>query len=203
WWAALPGGPPVAGLLLAAAGLAWWARARVPWVSRAHWPLPLDSIFQTALTLLGAVPRLVLVLVLAAGPPLSEGQLLLLLVVVAWPEPARQVRAQMLQVRGLPFVEAARAAGLPPGRVWLRHALPHACRPLRTVGPLNLAGLIGLESTLAFLGVGRPPDVSSWGQLLGMLRQEPGAWWLLASAGGGLLLTLLALQWVARPHGPR
>lgn len=204
WWlVALPGGPLMAGLVLGAAGLAWWAGPRVPWLGRAAWPLPLDSFFQAALTLLGTVPRLVLVLVLAAGPPLSAGQLLLLLVAVAWPEPARQVRAQMLQVRELPFVEAARAAGLPTARIWLRHALPHACRPLQTTVPLSLAAIIGLESTLAFLGVGRPPDVSSWGRLLGMLRQEPGAWWLVASAGGSLLLTLLALQRLARAFAPR
>lgn len=201
WWlVALPGGGRAAGLLLGAAALAWWAEPRWPWVSRATWPLPLDSLFQAAVTLLGAVPRLVLVLTLAAGPPLSTGQLLLLLVAVTWPEPARQVRAQMLLVRTLPFVEAARAAGLTTSRIWLRHALPHACRPLRATVPLSLAGLIGLETTLAFLGVGRPPDVSSWGQLLSMLRQEPGAWWLVASAGGALLLTLLALQQLARAN---
>jgi peptide/nickel transport system permease protein len=201
WWlAALPGGGQATGLLLGAAALAWWAAPRLPWVGRMSWPLPLDSLFQAAVTLLGAVPRLVLVLALAAGPPLSTGQMLLLLVAVAWPEPARQVRAQMLRVRTLPFVEAARAAGLPTSRIWLRHALPHACRPLQATVPLSLAGLIGLETTLAFLGVGRPPDISSWGQLLSMLRQEPGAWWLLASAGGALLLTLLALQRLARPN---
>jgi peptide/nickel transport system permease protein len=199
WWLlALPGGNQLVGALVVAAALAWWAAPRWPWLRRAAWSLPLDSLFQLALTLLGAVPRLVLVLALAAGPPFSSIQLLLLLVLVAWPEPARQVRAHMLQVRTLPFVEAARAVGLPAGRIWLHHALPHACRPLQTIVPLNLAGLIGLESTLAFLGIGRPPDVSSWGQLLGMLRQEPGAWWLVASAGGALLLTLLALQQLAR-----
>ncbi len=199
WWlGVLPGSWPLAGLLLGAAALAWWLGPRWPWLSRLTWALPLDSLLQAAITLLGAVPRLLLVLVLASGPALSASQLLLLLAAVTWPEPARQVRAQMLQVRALPFVEAARAAGLSPGRVWLRHALPHACRPLRATVPLSLAGLTGLETTLSFLGVGRPPDISSWGQLLGMLRQEPGAWWLLASAGGCLLFTLLALQRLAR-----
>lgn len=199
WWlGALPGGLSFVGLLLGAAALAWWLGPRWPWLRRLTWALPLDGLLQGAITLLGAVPRLVLVLVLATGPALSPSQLLLLLAAVAWPEPARQVRAQMLQVRALPFVEAARAAGLSAGRVWLRHALPHACRPLRATVPLSVAGLVGLETTLAFLGVGRPPDVSSWGQLLGMLRQEPSAWWLLASAGGCLLLTLLALQRLAR-----
>ena len=199
WWlGALPGGGRMASVLLGAAGLAWWLGPRLPWASRRTWPLPLDSLLQAAISLFGAVPRLVLVLMLAAGPPLSPGQLLLVLAGVTWPESARQVRAQMLQVRTLPFVEAARAAGLPTSRIWLRHALPHACRPLRATIPLSLAGLVGLETTLAFLGVGRPPDISSWGQLLGMLRQEPGAWWLLASAGGMLLFTLLALQQLAR-----
>lgn len=199
WWlGALPGGWPLTGLLFGAAALAWWLGPRWPWLGRRAWALPLDSLLQAAITLLGAVPRLLLVLVLASGPALSTSQLLLLLVAVTWPESARQVRAQMLQVRALSFVEAARAAGLSPGRVWLRHALPHACRPLRATVPLSLAGLVGLETTLSFLGVGRPPDISSWGQLLGMLRQEPGAWWLLAGAGGCLLLTLLALQRLAR-----
>jgi peptide/nickel transport system permease protein len=109
----------------------------------------------------------------------------------------------MLRVRELPFVAAARAAGIAPVRVWYRHALPHACRPLLATAPLSLAGLIGLESTLAFLGVGRSPDIPSWGNLLGTLQQEPGAWWILASAGGALILTLVALQQLARQVSKR
>lgn len=199
WWGlALPGRWTVSICLAGLAGLAWWAGRRWTTPKSQGWPLPLDSIFQSTLTLLGAVPRLVLVLVFAAGPALGNAQVVALLVLVAWPEPARQVRAQMLRVRELPFVEAARAAGLPPAQVWYRHALPHACRPLLATAPLSLAGLIGLESTLAFLGVGRPPDVPSWGNLLSTLPQEPGAWWVLASAGGALVLTLVALQQLAR-----
>lgn len=199
WWSLLlPGGHVVWLGLLGAAGLAWWARLRYKIVAQATWLVPLDSIFQGVITLLGAVPRLVLVLAFATGPTPATLQLLALLVLVAWPEPARQVRAQMLRVRELSFVEAARAAGLSARRVWYRHALPHACRPLLATAPLSLAGLIGLESTLAFLGVGRAPDVPSWGNLLGTLQQEPGAWWVLAGAGGTLLVTLLALQQLAR-----
>ncbi len=171
---------------------------RLPPAKPSGWPIPFDSLFLGILTLLGAVPRLLIVLVFAAGPALETSQIVALLVLVAWPEPARQVRAQMLRVRELPFVEAARAAGLPGMRVWYRHALPHACQPLLATAPLSLAGLIGLESTLAFLGVGRPPDVPSWGNLLGTLQQEPGAWWVLASAGGALVLTLVALQQLGR-----
>ncbi len=202
WWAlALPGQRGVVPVLLALA-LASWIVALRPapphWLGRAAWPLPLDSLLRAGLTLLSAVPRLLLVIGLAAGPPLTTGQLLSLLVAVSWPEPARLVRLQMLRVRELPFVEAAQAGGLPSWRVWLRHALPHACRPLRTTAPLSLAALVRLETTLAFLGVGRPPDVPSWGRLLGTLRQAPGAWWLVAGPGMALLLTLLALRRLAR-----
>lgn len=199
WWMwALPGGPVVAWLLLGAAVSTWALGRQHLLVSQLSFALPLDSLFQLLLTLLGAVPRLVLVLLLAAGPPLSFLQFLLVLTAIAWPEAARQVRAYMLRARQLPFVEAAHALGLPTARVWLRHALPYACQSLRFTAPLSLAGLIALENTLAFLGVGRPPDVSSWGRLLGTLRQDPSAWWLLASAGGTLLLTLLSLQQLAR-----
>jgi len=165
--------------------------------SKATLFFPLDSLVLGSATLLSAVPRLVLVMALAAGPPLGTGGLLVLLLLVAWPDAARLVRAQMLRVRTQPFVEAARAAGLPAGRIWWRHALPHACRPLWAFAPLNVAGLIGLESTLAFLGIGLAPTASSWGRLLSTLPQEPTAWWLVAGPGLALLFTLLALQHLA------
>jgi peptide/nickel transport system permease protein len=200
WWIVdLPGKevvvPGLVGLATAAgvARLGYYPR----WLAHAGWPVPLDALLRGLLTLLGAVPRLILVIGLTAGPPLTTIKLLMLLVAVAWTDPARLVRTQMLRVRELPFVEAAQAVGLPTWRIWLRHALPHACLPLRTTAPLSLAGLVGLETTLSFLGVGLPADVPSWGHLLGTLRQAPGAWWLVAGPGLALLLTLLALRRLA------
>ena len=110
----------------------------------------------------------------------------------------RLVRAQMLRVRTLPFVEAARAAGVPPLRVWLRHALPHALQPLRTALPLSVAGLLGLESTLSFLGIGLPPDVASWGRLMATIRNEPSAWWTFVMPGSCLIVSILSLNSLSR-----
>lgn len=203
--------PLAAALLLVLGGggalqLPWWllvllaallaARSR-----RGRLPLPLDSTVLSLTALLGAVPRLVLVLALATGPALGNWGLLGLLALLAWPDTARLVRTQMLQVRALPFVEAAQALGLPPARVWARHALPAACQPLRAQAPLTLAALIGLENTLAFLGAPAGGGTASWGELLGQLRQDPAAWWLLLGPGTALLATLLALQWLARRPG--
>jgi len=198
WWAlALPGQPLALALFLGS--ILWFSLLafrkmlhRQPAIA-----LPLDSLVLGTGTLLGAVPRLIMLVALAAGPPLTAYQLLGLLVIVAWPEPARLVRAEMLRVRVQPFIEAAWASGLPPGRIWWRHALPSASQSLRSLVPLSLAGLISLESSLAFLGIGQAPDAVSWGSLLAASRQEPSAWWVAVAPGLALLLTLLALQKVA------
>lgn len=197
WWgAALPG----AGAALAVAGAALAGRLLGVVRRGPHLPVPLDAGVLGATALLGAVPRLVLVVALAGTLALSPLGLLGVLVLTAWAGPARLVRAEMLRVKAQPFVAAARALGLPAGRVWWRHALPLACRPLRTAFPLGLAGLLTLESTLSFLGIGLPPEVPSWGRLLSTARLEPTAWWLVAGPGGALLLTVLALQYLARAH---
>jgi len=129
--------------------------------------------------------------------------LLALLTLTAWPHPARLVRAQMLRVRELPFVEAAQAAGMPAGRVWLRHSLPHALQPLRTALPLSIAGLLGLESTLSFLGIGLAPDVASWGRLLATVRDEPTAWWAFTPPFICLSITILSLHITGRYRSVR
>lgn len=197
WWALeLPAAGPVGAAFGAAAtAVAWHHRRALP-----TWPVPLNAAVMGAATALDTIPRLVLVVALAAGAGVSAPGLLALFALTAWPHPARLVRAQMLRVRVLPFVEAARAAGVPAGRVWLRHALPHAILPLRTALPLSLASLLGLESTLSFLGIGLPPDVASWGRLVATVRDEPTAWWLLVFPSSCLIATILALNTLARPR---
>lgn len=193
WWAL---GAPVPGLGLAAVALgvlgalATWKRpGALP-----AWPLPLNAVVMGAATALDTVPRLLLVVALAAGTGVSTTGLLAVLALTAWAHPARLVRAQMLRVRTLSFVEAARAAGSSGWRVWWVHAMPHAVQPLRTALPLSLAGLLGLESTLSFLGIGLPPDVASWGRLLATVRDEPTAWWAFAFPTICLVLSILSLN---------
>jgi len=201
WWAlALPGEPMPSILLSITLVLAFLARWPQPaaWLQQHSLAFPLDALVLGLATLLGAVPRLVLLVALATGPALTHLQLLTLLALLAWPGTARLVRGQMLQVRVQPFIAAAQASGLPPARVWWRHALPHASRPLLAYAPLSLAGLIALESALAFIGIGQGPDVVSWGSLLATVRQDPAAWWVAVGPGLALLCTLLALQKIAK-----
>ena len=157
-------------------------------------PVPLDSLVLAAATGLDTVPRLILVLALAARGGLTPMGLGLVLGLTSWAGHARLVRARMLAVRTLPFVEAAQAAGLSPVRVWWRHALPHALRPLQAALPLSIAGLLALESTLSFLGVGLPPETASWGQQLAVARLAPQVWWAIAFPAMALAITIFSIQ---------
>lgn len=173
----------------AIAGALWaWRRLRTSIA------MPLDSLVLATISSLDTVPRLVLVLALVARGGLSVAGLGLVLGLTAWSGPARLVRARMLSVKALPFVEAAQASGLPLGRVWYYHALPHALKPLQTALPLSLAGLLALESTLSFLGVGLSPDVASWGQQLAAARQQPQAWWAVVFPAFALFATILSIN---------
>ena len=197
WWALrLP--IPGLGLALAAGAVGVAALARLRHRALPTWPVPINAVVMGTATTLDTIPRLILVVAVAAGAGVSSGALLGLLTLTAWPHPARLVRAQMLRIRELPFVEAAHAAGIPAFRVWFRHALPHALQPLRTAMPLSVASLLGLESTLSFLGVGLSPEVASWGRLLGTVREEPAAWWLFIFPGICLIFTIISLIQLSR-----
>lgn len=190
------------GLALAASGGIVALSARLRHRPLPTWPLPINALVMSAATTLDTIPRLIVVVAVVASSGLSGWGLLLVLVLTAWPPPARLVRAQMLRVRHLPFVEAARASGLSEWQVWFRHALPHSFHPLRTALPLSIAGLLGLESTLSFLGIGLPPEVASWGRLLATMRDEPSAWWLLLFPALLLTMSIISLNALSQPSKP-
>ncbi|QNE40559.1 ABC transporter permease [Hymenobacter sp. NBH84] len=161
-------------------------------------PLPIDSLVTGLMAVISSIPRLILVLALAAVQPPSINTLLMLFLCTYWIGPARLVRAEMLRTRELPFIEAARAAGIPTHRILIRHALPNTWQPALAVFPLSVASLIALETTLSFLGVGLPPEIASWGRLLAAFSIDPSAWWLLLYPAAILFITSLALRQLSK-----
>jgi microcin C transport system permease protein len=89
------------------------------------------------------------------------------------------IRAEFLRLRRLPFVEAARAMGLPHRKIVFRHILPNALVPIMTFFPFYLVGAIGSLAALDYLGFGIPPPTASWGELLQQAQQFRWAWWLI------------------------
>jgi peptide/nickel transport system permease protein len=156
--------------------------------------LPLDLTLMKIIELLGAVPRLLLILCLAAFLRPSVSMVVLLAMLTYWPAIARLTRAEILKIRTVPYVEAAVALGYHPGRILLRHALPNISVPLLVAIAFGLTNLIALEATLSFLGIGLPPEMPSWGRIISSARSNFAAWWLIVFPGMVITLTVISIQ---------
>jgi len=119
---------------------------------------------------------------------------------VSWLTLARVVRGQVMSLRELPFVEAARAMGLSGRRILSRHILPNLVGTIIVYGTLTVPTAILSESFLSFLGLGIAAPVPSWGNMAsdGMSALNPVAvrWWLIFWPCAGLSLALLALNFL-------
>ena len=125
-----------------------------------------DLLFQRLIDILQALPLLVLALVMAAalGPSLQNTILAIAIPLV--PTVARVIRANTLALRELPFIEAAKAAGMSEMRIALRHVLPNTLAPLIVLATAQFGSAILTEASLSFLGLGIPEPHPSWGRML-------------------------------------
>ncbi|MBP2336362.1 peptide/nickel transport system permease protein [Saccharothrix coeruleofusca] len=147
------------------------------------------------------LPSLVLAIALSTVLPRGLGTIVLAIGATSWPATARLVRAQTLAVEARPFIERAKALGGGHAHVIGKHVLP-AVLPLVFVNTtLTVAGAIIAESTLSFLGLGDPTQIS-WGSMLhaanvhGAVSQR--AWWFLVPPGLGVVLVVLAFTMCGR-----
>jgi peptide/nickel transport system permease protein len=113
-----------------------------------------------------AFPGILLAIALVAvlGPALRH--VILALVVIGWVGYARLVRGQVLQIRELEFVLAARAGGASARRILWQHILPNVLPALMVQASLGMAGAILAEAGLSFLGLGIQPPTPSWGAMI-------------------------------------
>ncbi|OBK11056.1 ABC transporter permease [Mycobacterium asiaticum] len=118
-----------------------------------------------------------------------------ILALFGWPQVARIARSSVLEVRGSDYVLAAKALGMRPFRILLRHALPNAIGPVIAVATIVLGVFIVTEATLSYLGVGLPTSVVSWGGDINVaqMRLRAGSPILFYPAGA-LAITVLAFM---------
>lgn len=138
-------------------------------------------------------PTLVFTLVMSAliGPGIHN--VILSFAVFGWTGFARITRGQVLVVRELQFVEAARAIGMSRRRMLLRHVLPNVLTPLIVAASLTAGNAILVEAAASFLGVGAQPPTASWGRELQtgfrLLESAP-----MIAFSSGLMITLAVLS---------
>lgn len=147
-----------------------------------------DRVITSAGDAMLAIPRLVLLLVIAAlwGPGVYT--VVAVLGVTGWMAVMRLVRAEVMGVRPLPYVEGATALGVPAWRTVLRHVLPNALGGATVAITLGIGNAIVLESGLSFLGLGVQPPAASWGNMIAGGRE-----WLLVAPWIALLPGVLLI----------
>jgi len=156
----------------------------------------IDAALMRFTEIFQAVPSFALAIVLVAIFQPSVNSIVAAIAIVSWPPVARLVRGEFLTLRQRDFVQAALLAGESTPRIILSQILPNALSPIIVMASLMVATAILLESSLSFLGLGDPNQMS-WGYMVGsartVLRQ---AWWMAVFPGLAIVLTVLALNLV-------
>jgi len=171
-----------------------WARQQVA--------IPVDSVIMRGIEIINAIPGLLLLLAIVAlvRTPTLLG-IALIIGLLGWTTIARFVRGELLRIRELEYVQAARVMGFRPARVLLRHALPNALGPVYVTVAFAIAGAILTESSLSFLGIGMPSEWMTWGKLLSMARTSPSAWWLAVFPGLAIFVTVTVFNLLGEALG--
>jgi peptide/nickel transport system permease protein len=162
----------------------------------------IDEIVMRLVDVLYAFPAILSALLLAAVFEPGTLTAMTAIGVATVPIFARLMRASVVSLRERDFVEAGRALGAGDGRLLLRHVLPGAASPIVVQASLSLAVAVLAEAALSFLGLGTPPDVPSWGN---MLREAQGFMALSpwAALAPGLAIVATVLGWSLLGDGLR
>ena len=152
---------------------------------------PLMRLMDSMMAFPGVI--LAIAIMAAIGPRVEN--VLIALTVVYTPRLARVVRSVVLSVRELQYVEAARAIGTGTRRILLGHILPNCRSPLIVQSTFIFADAVLGEAGLSFLGVGTPPYIPSWGNMLGEARNYlSSAPWTMLVPGAALMIAVLGLN---------
>lgn len=159
--------------------------------------IPIDLLIMRLIEMVNAIPGLLLILAFVAA--IQEESILfvmLLIGLLAWTGVARFVRAELLRIRRMDYIDAARALGFTQWRIILRHALPNALGPVLIALSFGMAGAILLEASLSFLNIGIPEEQVTWGSLLREARNYPKAWWLTIVPGFAVFLSVTIFNYI-------
>jgi peptide/nickel transport system permease protein len=152
--------------------------------------IPLDIIVQRLTEIFLSIPRLFLILAIVA---IAKPGIFLVMAVIgftSWTGISSFIRAELLKVRNLEFIEAAEALGYSRWRILFKHAIPNAMSPVLIAIAFGIASAILVESFLSFIGLGLPPEVLTWGKLLALSRGGKSQLWVAIFPGLAIFLTV-------------
>jgi peptide/nickel transport system permease protein len=152
----------------------------------------LDDLVMRVADIQLTFPVIMLAIAIVAVVGTSAVALVGVLALSGWVLHARTVRANVLTLRHLEYVDAARALGASHRRIVFRHVLPNTLAPILVIVSSQFATMVLLESGLSFLGMGVQPPNPSWGGMLAEGRDYlSNAWWLATMPGLAISLVVL------------
>jgi len=158
-----------------------------------YWRGPLSVTLLGLTDFALALPRVVLLLLLAALWRPSTALVILVLGLTGWMSIARLVHGEVRALAARPFVEGAIAVGARRLRVLARHILPNALTPVIVAAALGVGNAIMLEAGLSYLGLGVQPPTPSWGNMIASGRDTlVNAPWVATAPGVALVLIVVA-----------
>ena len=156
-----------------------------------------DEVLMGTTDIVLIIPALPLMIILAAHTSPSIWNIIIVIGALWWTSTARVVRSRVLQLREMPFVEAARSLGAGDGYIVFKHILPNTLQVILAKFILAVAGAMLTEASLSFLGLGDPLQ-KSWGMMLNYAFSRGGFingywWWYLPP---GICISLAVLSFV-------
>lgn len=190
WWSVV-----VTVFLTGALFLGWFLLGKL---SLHRYSVPIDAIWQRVFEVKESLPNLFLILAIAAiiAKP-SLWTLALTLIVLYWVTFARFARAEMQQILSEDYIAAANAQGLSTSSIMIKHVLPNMINPILVVVAFSLSGVILVEASLSFLGIGLPLGEVTWGKILSEARKHNEAWWLALFPGLAIFTLIFAFNKIA------
>jgi oligopeptide transport system permease protein len=156
-----------------------------------------DAVMMRIVDILYALPFAIFVILLMVFFGRNIFLLFFAIGAVEWLTMARIVRGQVMSIKRMEFIEAARSLGLGRRRIIFRHLIPNVLGPVIVYTTLTIPAVMLLEAFLSFLGLGVQAPMSSWGVLIkdGSEKMEE-FWWLLVFPGALFSLTLFSLNFL-------
>ena len=157
----------------------------------------IDNLLMRFTDVVYAIPTLPLLIVLASYTAAGAVSMALAIGGLSWMTTARVVRGEVLSIREMEYVQAARSLGATHTRIITRHILPNALGPIVVGVTLAVGNAIIMESSLSFLGLGVQPPTPTWGNMLmdaqSTMSSQP---WLSIFPGVAILLVVLAVNFI-------
>ncbi|KAA1247417.1 ABC transporter permease [Aquimarina sp. RZ0] len=126
----------------------------------------MDVFIMWLINVTWSIPTLLLVIAITLALGKGFWQVFIAVGLTMWVEVARVVRGQVLSIKEMQYITAARALGYNHFRIITRHILPNSLAPVIVISAANFAGAILIESGLSFLGIGAQPPMASWGAMI-------------------------------------